>query len=368
MIAYGEGLWPSLAPTWGTLAADEPSVFLSCEWVCAWIAAFGHARRPHGVVWRDSDDQPVACVLLSRGPGKVGPVPVRRAFLNASGSGVGCEHNDVLARPEHRQAVLEDLIGLVGEEGVDELALVGVREELFQELWARWPEPAQEGHLSESPYVNLDEVRASGQPYLSLLSSNTRSQIRRAIRLYEDRFGEPEVRAATSVDELCVWFEAMVSLHTERWSALGETGAFGDASVRAFHLSLLERVLQGRAHELRPEVVRVSFGAESIAYLYELRYRGRVSFYQSGLAYHDDNRLKPGLVAHALAVEHYLAAGEQEYDFLGGEPEAVRYKRSLATNRRMLAWIELPSPTARMRILRGVRLARRGVRSFLKLA
>ncbi|MEQ1855832.1 MAG: GNAT family N-acetyltransferase [Longimicrobiales bacterium] len=251
-------------------------------------------------------------------------------------------------------------------EAADEFALVGVREELYQELWARWPEPAREGHLSESPFVSLDELRASGESYLSHLSSNTRSQVRRAVRLYGERFGEPEVRAACSSQELYGWFDSMASLHAKRWHGRGKSGAFGDAKIRDFHLGLLKRVFHGQAKELRAEILRVSFGAEAIAYLYQLRYRGRVNFYQSGLAYHGDNRLKPGLVAHALAVEHYLTGGESEYDFLGGEPEAVRYKRSLATSRRMLAWIELPSPNAKMRVLRGARLAWRGIRSLLE--
>ncbi|MEX2048894.1 MAG: GNAT family N-acetyltransferase [Gemmatimonadota bacterium] len=362
VIEYGEGLWSSLAPIWQTLGANDTSAFLSVEWVGAWIGAFGRGRRPWGVVWHGADERPVGCALLSVGMAKLGPFTVRRMYLNASGVGVGCEHNDVLAVPEVRAAILDDLISLVRGESVDELALRGVREHLYQELRTRWPEPVHEGFLSESPFVSLGHVRAGGEPYLSSLSSNTRSQIRRSIRLYQCRFGDPEVRAAGPL-EVRAWFDRMVMLHTGRWRQRGGEGAFVDPAVCSFHVGLLEGTFEAPS-DFQPELLRVSFGREAIAYLYQLRYRGRVSFYQSGLAYHDDNRLKPGLVAHAFAIEHYISLGESEYDLLGGEPEAVRYKRSLATDGRMLAWIELPSPTAKMRLLRGARLARRGVRSL----
>jgi CelD/BcsL family acetyltransferase involved in cellulose biosynthesis len=187
------------------------------------------------------------------------------------------------------------------------------------------------------------------------------------MRLYAQRFGEPELAVATSGAEVEDWFGEMVTLHAATWRARGESGAFADSTVREFHLGLLRSSVGAAAADgLVAEIIRVRFGSQVTGYLYNLRYRGRVSFYQSGLAYHDDNRLKSGLVAHTLAVEHYLAQGENEYDFLGGEPESVRYKTSLSTDKRMLAWAELPSPTAKMRLLRGLRLARRRARALLQ--
>jgi CelD/BcsL family acetyltransferase involved in cellulose biosynthesis len=364
VIPFGHDLWPRLSSCWEQLGRDDSSAFLSADWVGAWISAFGAARRPTGLVWQDARGQPVGCALMSIGPAKLGPFQVRRAYLNASGEGAGCEHNDILARPEHRAEIVQDLVRRITAQNIDELALVGVREGLLREIGSHWPVAAREGRLSESPFVSLDRVRATDRTYLECLSANTRSQIRRSVRLYRERFGKEEVRAASSAEAL-EWFDAMLELHTRTWRDRGETGAFADTAVRDFHRRLIESSAMARGMgELTAEIVRVSFGEEAIAFLYQLRYRGRVNFYQSGLAYHDDNRLKPGLVAHALAIGHYLQMGASEYDFLGGEPEAVRYKRSLSTDVRMLAWMELPSPTSKMRLLRGLRLARRRVRKL----
>jgi CelD/BcsL family acetyltransferase involved in cellulose biosynthesis len=109
--------------------------------------------------------------------------------------------------------------------------------------------------------------------------------------------------------------------------------------------------------------VRLSFGDEAIGFLYTLTSGGSVCFYQSGLKYHPDNRLKPGLVTHVLAAEYLLENGADEYDFLGGEPVPVRYKRSLSTDVRMLAWLHLPAPSLKMQAFYAVRRLVRALRS-----
>jgi CelD/BcsL family acetyltransferase involved in cellulose biosynthesis len=58
-------------------------------------------------------------------------------------------------------------------------------------------------------------------------------------------------------------------------------------------------------------------------------------FYQSGLEPSSDNKVKPGLVAHALAITECAAAGLREYDFLAGDSQ---YKKSLSTARRPIIW------------------------------
>jgi CelD/BcsL family acetyltransferase involved in cellulose biosynthesis len=251
---------------------------------------------------------------------------------------------------------------------LDELALVGVRQALFEDLAGMWPVKGHEGHLSESPYVALSALRGSGKPYLSTLSANMRSQLTRSVRLYTELFGPVEVRVANGAEEIGEWYEAMVELHSRRWKLKGELGAFADPVVRRFHRGLLESCAGGVGRDgLVAEILRVRFGLETVAFLYHLRYRRRINFLQSGLAYHEDNRLKPGLVAHALSIERYRQSGDvDEYDFLGGEPEAVRYKRSLATDRRTLAWVELPSPALKMRGLRYLRHVRRRARAWLR--
>ena len=83
-----------------------------------------------------------------------------------------------------------------------------------------------------------------------------------------------------------------------------------------------------------------------------------MSFYQSGIAYEADNRLKPGLVCHAHAVAYNAAAGHRIYDFLGGE---ARYKKSLSTDAahvRELTWSTIQRPRFRFALEARARLVR----------
>lgn len=362
VIAYSRSLWPQLEPTWRALLAraGESSPFLSAQWLGGWVEAFGSAMRPTALVWRDGRGDPAGCALVSAGKASFGPLTLRCAYLNATGMpDVSSEHNDVLCLPEHREAIVHDLARVIRADGYDELALTGARSAMADELRAAWSVDATEGYVSEAPYIALDRLRAERKPYASCLSSTVASQVRRSIRLYRASLGYERVDIARSGDQALAWFDELIALHEERWRSKGQAGSFSRPEVRRFHERLLAHA-PGGPDELVAEVLRVRFGDETIGLLYTLSCRGRVCFYQSGLQYHPDNRLKPGFVTHALAAEHYLQAGAVEYDFLGGEPVPVRYKRSLATDVRMLAWLRLPSPSVKMQTLYAMRrLARR---------
>lgn len=315
-------------------------------------------------MWRDSDGLAVGCALLSFGTEAKRPLRIRCAYLNATGvPHASSEHNDVLALPEHRDAVLDDLVRAICDADVDELVLAGVRESTAVALQERWPVQSQEGYFSEAPYVALEDLRASHTPYLETLTSGARSRVRRSIRLYRDRFGPERIELARPGREALDWFAEMVTLHETRWRAKGHSGSFQRPAVRHFHEGLLARGGAGPSTGLKAEIMRLSFGDEAIGFLYTLTSGGSVCFFQSGLKYHADNRLKPGLVTHVLAAEYFLDHGADEYDFLGGEPEPVRYKRSLSTDVRLLGWLHLPAPSRKMQAFYAIRRLLRALRS-----
>jgi CelD/BcsL family acetyltransferase involved in cellulose biosynthesis len=332
--------------------------------MAAWLERFAGRVGARGFVWSKEADNPVGCAVLSTQKGKTGPFTVTRTFLNASGvPGVGCEHNDVLALSEHRNAVIQDMARLIDTFETDEVELAGTRPRLLLELLPLlggglpW-----NGYESESPYVVLQEVRDSGGDYLATLSSNARAQIRRSLRQYERIFGAVELSVATTSDTALEWFGQMLEMHDRRWSA--EPSGF-PADARRLHADLIRENLDARAARgLRTDVLRIRFGTKTIAILYNLVFQGRVHFFQSGLSYYDDRKLKPGLVAHALAIQHYVDVGEHEYDFLGGDPAPVRYKRSMSSHRRPLVWASISVPTPKSKLINRLRLIWRRVRGI----
>jgi CelD/BcsL family acetyltransferase involved in cellulose biosynthesis len=361
VVPAGPDLWDAVGPVWCGLlkATSEPSAFLSPAWMETWLGSFAARAKPWAVVWRDADGRAVACVVLAFGGGRAGPWPVTRLYLNEPGFAVMPEHNDLLALPEHRAAVVRDLIDLAVETRTDETMLGGVRADLFTSVGPLWPGPTPDVVKSESPYVDLERVRAAGGDYLGMLSSNTRSQIRRSMRHYVQQHGDLALELAEGVDEKRQWLSDLIELHRAVWEARGEAGAFGP-DARRFHERLIEHAEHhGGAGGLHVEMVRVRAGDRPIGMLYHLVRRGHVHFLQSGFRYEEDARFKPGLVTHCLSVESCLARGMREYDFLGGEPRSVRYKRSLSTDVRELCWGRLPAPSLKMRALERLREAKR---------
>jgi CelD/BcsL family acetyltransferase involved in cellulose biosynthesis len=362
-----EPLWVDLAD-----ATGELSPFLSRTWMRSWMDVFGPSLRPEALVWRDSGGALVGCSLLSVVDGRTGPFHVRRAFLSATGErAVASEHNDLLVLPEYRPSVARDLVRHLLSRGVEQLYLAGFRARGAGAILGEWPETAFIGNWSEDPFVNLQSLRDSGKPYLSALSANTRSQVRRSARLYTEMYGGPRLEVARDAPMAREWLGELITMHEARWRARGLSGAFASDDVRRFHGLVIERAFRDPG-TLEVDIVRIRFGSTTIGMLYNMKRGGVVSFYQSGFRYEDDNRQKPGLVAHSLAVQQYLETGAREYDFLSGEREPVQYKRSLATGARTLLWAEVPIPSSRMRVIGRLRSlaggATRVVRRVLRTA
>jgi CelD/BcsL family acetyltransferase involved in cellulose biosynthesis len=204
-----------------------------------------------------------------------------------------------------------------------------------------------------SPMVDLAKVREAGD-YLKLLGGSTRSQIRRAQKLYAAR-GKLALEVASSPAHARAIFDELVALHRRSWSERGEAGAFLPW-VHRFH----QRLIETRFASGENQLLRVVAGDTTVGCLYNFVWQGEVSFYQSGLGYETDGRLKPGLVCHALAVEHDARAGHRWYDFLAGES---RYKQSLATDARALVWLRLQRPRLRFELEDAARAVRDQLRA-----
>ena len=126
---------------------------------------------------------------------------------------------------------------------------------------------------------------------------------------------------------------------------------FANPFFERFHRALITDLFAAEQVQL----LRICAGGRPIGYLYNLVQGGRVHNYQSGFAYGPDARLKPGLVSHALAVEHNLARGASCYDFMAGDS---RYKRSLATGTDHLVWLVVQRSRLKFRLEHALRAMR----------
>jgi CelD/BcsL family acetyltransferase involved in cellulose biosynthesis len=208
-----------------------------------------------------------------------------------------------------------------------------------------------------APRRSLGPVRACGGDVTTLMSANSRAQLRRAIRSYQ-RSGPITMARAETHREAERVFEQMAELHQRAWRRRGQAGAMS-AVFRNFHQHILATGVAAGTVDLWT----VQAGDRLIGYLYNFRHGDQVAAYQSGFAYDAAQpHEKPGLVCHAMAISHYAQAGFADYDFLAGP---ARYKSSFADHDAELVWVRLAMGYAPMAVMAKGRMMLRAVRAGL---
>ena len=343
----------------GLEAASRPSYFLSWGWVETWLDALPVSAPITLYVARRAGAPSAAFFLGSRTRWRHRVLPSRGFYLNQVGDDdydeICIEYNGVVhdGRPPPFAEIIDHLpsnwdeLYLPALDADDALAtgLITDHAQLRLRIDGRTPSPA----------VDLAKVRDAGD-YLKVLGGNTRSQIRRSQKLYGAR-GKLALEVAASPAQALAIFDELVALHRRAWAERGQGGAFVPF-VHAFHKRLIER----RFDSGEIQLMRIRAGDATVGCLYNLVSRDTVAFYQSGLAFEADAKLKPGLVCHALAVAHDAAAGHRWYDFLGG---GSRYKQSLSTDARNLVWLRLQKPRLRFTLEDAAHAVRQRVREHL---
>jgi CelD/BcsL family acetyltransferase involved in cellulose biosynthesis len=361
-LAAHEAAW------WGLLErseANEP--MLTPTWLGAWWRVFG---RQGGRRLR---------VLLVFDAGRlIGLVPLQRV-RHWYRRGLPFRRLQLLGSGEaEADEIVSEYLGVVAERGRETDVVTQLTSALAQRTLGNWDEilfpnmrgesrtagtlieglaraglPAQATVTADCPYISLP---GSWDDYLAALPSSNRQFVKRSAARFEDwAGGEGELHQARTVAELEQGSAVLRALHGERWSAAGRPGAFASQKFRAFHDQVMRALLAAGALELSWLSVR----GEPVAALYNFSWNGKVYFYQSGRKLDVPAAVRPGIVAHVLAIRRAIDAGRREYDFLGG---ASQYKRKLATATRPLLSVRaVRSPAlerARSALERGIDLLR----------
>ena len=333
--------WKDLEPKWQELERrSDCSFFQSWSWIGSWLAAMPATSDLYYVEVMDRGHR-IGLAVIGRSTIR------RRIFvwsrtisMNESGRSEwdrgAIEYNAPLAEQGRERDVLLAVIDVLLARGWDELRCSGIDERgyrMLQEYCSATGLNLVLRDAVQSYLVDLQSVRATKEGYLSLLSANTRQQIRHSLKGYEHR-GKLAISVARSLDEALSFFSSLCPLHQARWHGKSEQGAFGTAFSRRFHQHLVRAAFS--KGEL--QMARIQAGDEVIGYLYNFVRNGHVYFYQNGFDYAAAGKLKPGHVAHYMAINYNAEAGHRTYDFLSGKQ---RYKRSLAGKEVTLYWATL---------------------------
>ncbi|MEO8700178.1 MAG: GNAT family N-acetyltransferase [Kofleriaceae bacterium] len=319
---------PRVERIWRSLPCR--SYFLSWGWMENWLACLPPQHAPPLGVFVERD-HPVAAGFLARKLAlRRGVFASRGIHLNTTGvprfDELWIEYNGLAGA----DLSLDQLVDALPSRGWDELVIPGAPEDALGGIVAGYRDGFHvvvERHVP-AYFVDLAKVRAGG--FLPLLSSQTRSQIRRAQRIA----GPLEVEIAGDLGRAIDIYDELCALHAAQWRAKGLPGAFADPWFDRFH----RRLITTRFAAGEIQLVRVRTAGTTLGCLYNFIWEGRVLQYQTGLRTMDDARAKPGFVCHTAAIEHSAAAGLALYDMLAGE---MRYKKSLSTGATWLSWCRI---------------------------
>ncbi|CAO3431907.1 GNAT family N-acetyltransferase [Azospirillum doebereinerae] len=333
----------NLAKVWSDLEARaDGSFFLSWLWIGHWLALLPPAARPHLLTARRDGVVVGLAVLCPRVVWRFGLLRTRCWMLHETGDRVFdrlfVEYNGILADRRHADAVTTACLRWLGERLTrsDELILGGLTdaaEGAARRVAAQTGHSVQVRMADTTQWVDLGRVREGGESYRAGLGKSTRAAVNRSERLYRER-GGLDYRIAGTVDEALDDFASLETLHQASWQARGEVGAFANPAFRPFH----ERLIAAGVPSGAIRICRVSAGGAPIGYLYNMVHRNKVMNYQGGFAFEKDNRLKPGLLSHVLAIEDSLGRGEDCYDFMS---TAAGHKPLLANAEQPMNWLVL---------------------------
>ncbi len=327
----------------GLEAVAQPSYFLSWAWIDNWLSSLPDDEAPSLAVVHDGGEPVAAFFLAQRKERRSLLRTANTLYFNATGSSkhdeISIEHNGMLAAPGARRSLSAILDLLPGE--WDELYLPALDRYAFDDLGAPTSPLATRYKVeiereTTAPYVDLDAVRNIEGGYEALLPASTRTHLRRTRSL----LGDLDIEVASDETHAMDIYGEMLRLHARRWASRGLRGAFAEPWFESFHRSLiLKRLRHGEI-----QLVRVTANGSTLGCLYNFVSRGRVMFYQCGLATFDEPHIKAGYICHAAAIEYNALAGHSIYDLIGGN---ARYKDNLATGSNRLVWLRVQRPTTR---------------------
>ena len=280
----------------------------------------------------DDAEKPIAMgVFMSGTELRHKALKVKQLHLNTTGNVdhdiITIEYNTLLCERGYEKKAWKAVIGFLTKQKSipwQELIIAGATNDT-QEIITPLAHTVYRRAEAGSAFVDLKALRESGavnaDHYIKTLGKNTRSQIRRSIKLYSGH-GPITLEHAKTIDEAEEFLDELSVHHNKKWQARGRKGALENPFYQKFHKNLISQCLPTG----NVEIIRVRAGDYKFGWLYNFIYGDKVYFYLSGFRSEEDNRYKAGLVTHAMAIEYHLQNGQEIYDFMGGDN---RYKRNL---------------------------------------
>lgn len=301
---------------WRDLQKHSSTAHFFNTWV--WIENV-IASKPQGafLVEARSESEIVGLGLLYRSDAHP-----KRWYLNKTGEHAldqaWIEYNDFLLHEEHSSELRSAILSFLFTKAQPKVRSLDIDMTIMTQEAIKG-QGFLVSHLMKVPSY---KVKLPNDPRLEAVlghcSKNTKQQIKRSIKLLEQE-GELSISLLDSIAQKNDAMHQIAQLHISQWRQSDWGSGFDNGTFETFHQNLVKH----------PDckVLILKLNNKALAYGYYFCFNKRVMFYLSAITKSPDNRIKVGMVLHALAKREFSLLGYIEYDFLAGE---ARYKKSLS--------------------------------------
>lgn len=308
---------------WCDLAVRSNSLpFLDWGWISSWLGSL--PVKPF-VLEATHQGKTVGLGLLCEMNKTIFPgIKIKQLWLHRTGQQkydqIWIEHNDFLLDTNQANLIRTAMIQFLysPECNWDEFYLGMSTEAVESNFNQQLPKKRVEIN-SPSFIANLKQKNTL-QDYLTDLSKNTRSQINRTKRLLEQQ-GSLSLVLISSHEKKQQAFSEISVIHQNKWGKTEFGSGFSNNIFVKFHNNMLQRF------PTTAQLYCVYLDNISLAYIYVIKSPNTWYFYLSAVKKSDDNRVKIGLLAHALVIEDAILNNVNTYSFLAGY---ARYKKSMS--------------------------------------
>ena len=336
LVTTASGL-AALEPSWRALAAEQPNVFLTWEWIAAWREQVAPHDRIRVLAVLDEADDPVG----------IAPFVVRQQSLWKELVFMGC----TVAAPDHLDCIAakgwQDRVGAAVAEWLenppwrpewDIVRLDGMRPDstLVQGLTASLPPRMAAMWSVDCPFIPLT---ATWNDFRSSLSGNFRRNLGRRLRKLErEAPGAVKFETITGGPGLEPALADLIELHDSARRANGQSGAFDSAVRRRFYREVVRRFAERGWLRLH----RLTVNGQAVASTLCFAYGGKVMLYQLG---YDPawGTYGPGYLITRHMVQSAIEEGASELDMLRG---CHPYKFEWNAERRSIVKLRLATSAA----------------------
>ena len=325
--------------------APTASPPLRWEWVREWWRIYGPVYGGRGGGLR--------LIIVRRGTNLIGVLPLYQTSVSGSWGSrqlrfistgaaefeeTSTEYLDLLHAPQESRACIKVIARWLGTLGWDDLYLtdLSARSPLLELGGGQENRMGRATETSMGPCYLFD-ISGGFEAYLERLSHENRRQARKLLRAVEQAGMTFEL--ANDEETVAEYFDQMIVLHKQRWTAVGKAGSFAPRHAE-FH-GQVARLLAPSGGVV---LARLALDGTPFAVVYGHRVGEKLFCYQQGVAAESKVLRSPGTAAWLLLMRSLAVQGVTLFDHQRG---VTTFKERFATGEHPLAEIRIVKPNFR---------------------